>query len=213
MPPGEARSVIANESSRRRRDVCAEIALTQETRDPDPTKPNRIMNSSDGSIMRRVIAIAATGFCLAGCSSTFSTDYFKDYFSSAPPTVQLQLESTPPGAEAKTSIGPGCKTPCSVTLTPPEGGFTVSYTLNKFQPATVPVQVIKSSGELLTAGTMKIDPNPVVAQLQPVTPPKPSKPMRPKRVKKPNEAASPPPAASPFPDAGQPVPPPPASPR
>jgi hypothetical protein len=151
--------------------------------------------------MRRIILIAATGLSVAGCS----TDYFKDYFKSAPAPLQLQLESTPPGAEAKTSVGPSCKTPCSITLTPPEGGFTVSYTLNKFQPATIPVQVTRTPGDLLNAGTTKIDPNPVVAELQPVTPPKPTKPMRPKRAKKPKEAASPAPAASAFPDPAQSV--------
>ncbi len=160
--------------------------------------------------MRRIILVAATGLSLAGCS----TDYFKDYFKSTPAPVQLQLESTPPGAEAKTSIGPSCKTPCSITLTPPEGGFTVNYSLNKFQPATIPVQVARTPGDLLTAGTTKIDPNPVVAELQPVTPPKPAKSMRPKRVaKKPAEASSAPaPAASAFPDPG-PVAPAPSTPR
>jgi hypothetical protein len=157
--------------------------------------------------MRRVIAIAATAASLAGCSS-FSMDYFK----SAPPPVQLQLESTPPGAEARTSIGPSCKTPCSVSVTAPEGGFTVSYTLARFQPATVPVQVIRTPGDLFTSTTTKIDPNPVVAELQPIAPPKPNKPMRPKRPKKPNDtAAAPAPAGSAFPDPGQRPPAPPAS--
>jgi hypothetical protein len=177
-------------------------------RNPDPIKSYRIMTLSDGSIMRRVIAIAATGLSLAGCSS-FSTDSLTDYFKSAPPIVQLQLESTPPGAEARTSIGPACKTPCSVTVTPPEGGFTVSYTLNKFQPATIPVQVVRTPGDLMTSATSKIEPNPVVAELQPVATPK-NKPMRPKRTKKPTEAASPAPAASPFPNPGQAVVPPPS---
>jgi hypothetical protein len=174
--------------------------------DIDPTKHDRIVTSSEGSIMRRVIAIAAMGLSLAGCSS-FSTDSLTSYFQSAPPTVQLQLESTPPGAEAKTSIGPGCKTPCSITITPPEGGFTVNYALNQFQPATVAVQVIKTPGDLLTSATTKVNPNPVIAQLQPATPAKPNKPMRPKRTKKPQEAAAPAAAASPFPDVGQAVPP------
>ena len=153
--------------------------------------------------MRRVIAITVTGLTLAGCSS-FSTDYFK----STPQPVQLQLESVPPGAEARTSVGPGCKTPCSVSLTAPEGGFTVSYTLHKFQPATVPVQVVRTPGDLFTASTAKIDPNPVVAELQPVVPPKPvrNKPMRPK---KPKNTAAAPAAGSAFPDPGQAAPPPP----
>ncbi|HWZ07368.1 MAG TPA: hypothetical protein VNY53_10715 [Bradyrhizobium sp.] len=158
--------------------------------------------------MRRVIAIAAGGMTLAGCSS-FSTGFLTDYFKSAPPTIQL--ESSPPGAEARTSIGPGCKTPCSVAVTAPEGGFTVSYTLARFQPATVPVQVTRIPGDLLSSATTKVDPNPVVVELQPATPPKGNK-MRPKRVKKPTDtAAAPAAAASPFPDPGQGVPPPPGS--
>jgi hypothetical protein len=173
--------------------------------DPDPTEPNRITVWSDGSIMRRVIAIAATAITLGGCSS-FSTDYFKP----TPPTMQIQLESTPPGAEARTSIGPSCKTPCSVTVVVPEGGFSVSYTLNQFQPVTIPVQVSGSPGNFFAPGTTKVDPNPVVAQLQPIVPPKSvHQPMRPKRPKKPkNTAAAPPAAESAFPDPGQAAPPP-----
>jgi len=154
--------------------------------------------------MRRVIVIAVTGFGLAGCSSLPSMDYFK----SAPPTVQLQLESTPAGADARTSIGPGCKTPCSVTITVPDNGFSVSYTLARFQPATVPVQVIRVPGDFLTPTSTKIDPNPVIAELQPVgPPPKPLRSMRPKKPKKP-VAAAPPAAGSPFPQPTQAPPPP-----
>ena len=55
----------------------------------------RIMLLGGGWIMRRVIAIAVAGYSVAGCSS-FSLDSFKP----TPPTVQIQLESTPPGADA-----------------------------------------------------------------------------------------------------------------
>ena len=67
-----------------------------------------------------------------------------DAFKSTPPPVQIQLESTPPGADARTSLGPGCTTPCSVNIPTPEGSdFTVTYTMDKFQPATVPAHVIR----------------------------------------------------------------------
>ena len=143
--------------------------------------------------MRRVIAIAAASLSLAGCSS-FSMDYFK----SAPATMQVQIESNPPGADARTSLGQTCKTPCSVTLPVPESGdFTVSYAMPRFQPATVPVQIIREPGSLISAGTARPDPNPVVTQLQPAGPPQRAKPMRPKKPRAPKgTAAAPPPDGS-----------------
>jgi hypothetical protein len=118
-------------------------------------------------IMRRVILIAMAGASVAGCSG-FSLDSLKP----APETVQVQLESVPPGADAKTSLGPGCKTPCSVAVAAPDSGFSVSFTLNRYEPATVPVQVVRVAADLTTAGaTVTIDPNPVVAELQPAGPP------------------------------------------
>jgi hypothetical protein len=148
--------------------------------------------------MRRVIVVVAAGVSLAGCSS-FSLDYFK----SAPPTVQVQLDSVPTGADAKTSLGPGCKTPCSVTVQPPDTGFSVTYTLNKFQPATIPVQITRNPGDLTTPSSITFDPNPVVAELQPAGPP--PKPIRkkPKKPKLPKETAAAPAAESPFPDPGR----------
>jgi hypothetical protein len=142
--------------------------------------------------MRRVIAIAVAGASLGGCSS-FSVG---DYFKSTPPTIQVQLESNPPGADAKTSVGPGCKTPCSVSFPAPDGGFSVSYTLNNYQPANVPVQVIKNPGDLTSSGTTTTDPNPVFAELQPAGP-LPHKGMKPKKIKKSKAGA---PADTPFPD-------------
>jgi hypothetical protein len=161
--------------------------------------------------MRRVIVIAAAGFGLAGCSS-FSLDYFKP----TPPTVQVQLESVPSGADARTSVGPGCKTPCSVAVTAPETGFSVTYTLNKFQTANVPVQVIRNPGDFTTPATTTVDPNPVVAELRPLGPPPKAAArknvLKPKKPKPPKGAAVPPAAGSPFPEPAQAAPPPPAPP-
>ena len=70
--------------------------------------------------MRRAFAMAVATLSLAGCSSVSSGDYLSSFRSPLPP-VQVQLESTPPGAEARTSLGPGCKTPCSVSVSPPDG--------------------------------------------------------------------------------------------
>ena len=145
--------------------------------------------------MRRVIAIAVTGASLAGCSS-LSLDSFR----SAPPLVPVALESVPPGADATTSLGPACKTPCSVEVPAPDAGFTVTFAMPRFQPATVPVQVIRTPGDVTSPATVLVEPNPVFAELKPAaSPPTARKPMRPK--KKPNapKAAAAPAAASPFP--------------
>jgi hypothetical protein len=144
------------------------------------------------------IALAATGLGLAGCSSR-----------PTPPSFEIQLESTPPGADARTSFGPGCKTPCSVSTPLPDGNFTVTYTLDSFQPVTIPVQISGSAAGFMMPGTTRIDPNPVVAQLQPIVPPKPErKPTRPKKPNKP-AAAAPAAAGSASPAPAQAVPPPP----
>ena len=108
--------------------------------------------------MRRVIAIAVTGASLAGCSS-FSLDSFK----SAPPLVKVALESEPPGVDATTSLGPACKTPCSVEISAPDAGFSVTFASPKFQPVTVPVQVSRNPGDFASPATAAA-PNPAPAQ-------------------------------------------------
>jgi hypothetical protein len=131
-------------------------------------------------MMRRLIVIAAAGLSLAGCSSFSMGDYFK----STPPTVQVQLESTPPGADARTSIGPGCKTPCSVTLpiAPEATGFTVNYNLDKFLPATVQALITRNDSNIV------VDPNPVTAQLESAGPAPKAKRLRPRKPKPPKAA-------------------------
>jgi hypothetical protein len=147
--------------------------------------------------MRRVIVIAVAGASLAGCSS-FSWDSLKP----TPPTVQVQLESVPPGADARTSLGPGCKTPCSVAVPASDSGFSVSYTLNKFQPTTVPVQVVHIPADFSTPASTTLDPNPVVAELQPAGPP--PRAIRKTVLKpKPPKGTAAAPAGSPFPEPAQ----------
>ena len=139
---------------------------------------------SDGSIMRRVIAVAATAISLSGCASFSSSDTFS-YFRSAPPSIKVQLESSPPGADARTSIGPGCKTPCSVSVTPPDGvtSFLVNYSMPGRQPASMPVSIIKDPGGMFASDTFRVSPNPVMAELQPPPPPPAAAKMHPKRKK------------------------------
>ncbi|WP_398470624.1 hypothetical protein [Tardiphaga sp.] len=147
--------------------------------------------------MRRVLLLTAAGLSLAGCSS-FSTDAFK----SAPEPVTVQFESTPPGAEAKTSVGPACTTPCSLPIVT-EGNFEVTFTLPKFQPTTVPVTVTRIPGDFTQAARTNVDPSPVAVELQPATPPR-------KGRKAAKRAAAPAPApaatAEAAPAAGSPFP-------
>ena len=145
--------------------------------------------------MRRLILVAIAGASLSGCAS-FSLDMFR----SVPPPVTVQLDSIPPGADAVTSLGPGCKTPCSVSV-PFANSFNVTFTMARFQPATVPVMVTQIPGDFTTPASTSIDPNPVVIELQPalgVRRPGPSA-KRPPPVRRPATAAAPG-AASPFPN-------------
>src|SRR3954462_15048740 len=127
--------------------------------------------------MRRVISFALAGVSvigatsLAGCSSMSST--YWDMFKSAPPTVQVRLESNPPGADATPPLGAACKPPCSVSVPAPEGPFTVAFALPKYQPVSVPVNVIRNPGDFPTPASVTTDPNPVFAELQPAVPPAP----------------------------------------
>ena len=166
--------------------------------------PTGILTSSNRSIMRRAFALAVAGISLAGCSS-FSTDNW-NYFKSTPTTIQVQLESTPPGADARTSVGPGCKTPCSVSVLPPETGFTVSYALPGMQPASVPVRVTRESGGMFSSDTFKVSPNPVFAELQPAAPPPRAHRPHPKHKKPAAAAAGAAPAAAAAPDSAFPNP-------
>jgi hypothetical protein len=151
--------------------------------------------------MRRSLVIVAAGLGLGGCSS-FSS------LKPTPPTVAVRLDSTPQGADAQTSTGQSCKTPCTVNVTTTEN-FTVSFTLPKYEPLTVPAHVTYEGGSIITQGTVTIDPNPIVGELKPMAPPKPVR----KRVRRPRPraaaapasapAAAPAAAASPFPPAAR----------
>ena len=98
--------------------------------------------------MKRTVAIAACGFGLAGCSG-LSMPSMPSFPLGSPPATTIQFESEPAGAEARTSTGQACRTPCSLAIAANE--FTVAFTLQGFQPQTVPVRI--------AASTEPIDPN------------------------------------------------------
>jgi hypothetical protein len=146
----------------------------------------------------RIIVVVAAGLGLAGCSSYSMTDMFK----STPPSATIQLESLPAGAEARASSGETCKTPCSLSVVAAEN-FSVTFSLPKYQPETVPVQIIRDP----SGPGVVVDPNPVYAELQPALPTKKGARAAPKAAPK---AKKPRPPAAAEPAEESPFPPPPA---
>jgi PEGA domain len=145
--------------------------------------------------MSRVVAIMACGVTLAACSTSMPS---LNFLSSAPPTEALRIESEPPGAEAKTSLGQSCRTPCELAIQP-GSEFSVTLALNGYQPQTVSVRPEMSP----QAAALRLAPNPVYAELQPATAAPPRKPVK---KKKPIATATRPAASSPVASAATPAP-------
>jgi hypothetical protein len=143
--------------------------------------------------MYRVIAIVSGGLALAACSS-MNLDFLKP----APVMETVQLESQPPGAEAKVSNGQTCRTPCALAL-PAGGPYTVTFTLGGYQQEAEQIQLV-SMGD----NTSRLEPNPVLVTLNPAAPaPAKKRPAPKKRVAKP--AAKPAPANAAPPPAEPPA--------
>jgi hypothetical protein len=140
--------------------------------------------------MNRALAVVACSLGLGACSS-FSTSWMPsfDLFSSRPGTATLTIESDPPGADAHTSMGASCRTPCSLPV-PVADEFTVSYALTGYLPQTISVRPLPGeSGIFGTSGTpAQLEPNPVFAALQPAAP---AKAPPAKKRKRPSAAAAP----------------------
>ena len=115
--------------------------------------------------MSRIIAGMACGFMLAACSTTMPS---LDFIKSAPEAESLAIESEPAGAEAKTSLGQSCRTPCQLSVLP-GSEFSVTLALSCYWPQTVSVRP-EAGGA--TAAAPRLAPNPVHVDLQAVAPPK-----------------------------------------
>jgi hypothetical protein len=142
-----------------------------------------------GTNMSRVIAVVACGLTLAGCTS-WSPNL--DFMKPAPATVTMQFESEPPGAEAKTSVGQSCRTPCALSMAP-DKEFAVTFALNGYQPQTVPVQMGRPEDASPIDAENRLTPNPVYVEL---VPGKPSAKRAPAPAKKKPAAAGTPAAAA-----------------
>src|SRR5499426_3780226 len=156
--------------------------------------------------MRRAAIVIAGSVLAAGCSSFSPGDSLP---SSGGAGYPLKLESDPPGAEARTSLGQGCRTPCTVTV-PASGEFAVTFALAGYESQTVPVSIVQSGGQGSDYSTaVQLSPNPVEVQLELAAPaPVAKKKPKPKaktggRAAATKAAAKPPaqPAAAPLDDA------------
>ena len=147
--------------------------------------------------MNRVFVIVASGLALAGCTSGggMSVDWLPGF---EPKPVNVQFTSQPAGAEAKTSAGTTCQTPCALPMRP-DKDFTVTFALAGHQPQTISVQPTKGEATWETS----LQPNPVEVQLvaAPKTPPR-----RTSRSAAPRPAAARPAAARPAATAPAPAP-------
>lgn len=112
-------------------------------------------------LAHRLLAIAVSGLALAACTSS-------DVLKTATPTVPLQFESEPAGAEVKTSGGQTCRTPCALAV--PAADFTATFALNGYQAQTVAVKLLPPEdtrgGEEFTAvSEPRFTPSPVAVEM------------------------------------------------
>jgi hypothetical protein len=148
------------------------------------------------SSISRIAAAGVCGLTLAACSLSMPSF---DMFKSGPPTEVLRIESEPPGADARTTQGQTCRTPCELTLTT-ENELAITVQMAGYQPQTLPIH---ADGK----GDSRLQPNPLYVELQPAAPVKPEKPATAPRKPKPTAAAAPSAprqtqAAAPAPTAG-----------
>ena len=114
-----------------------------------------------------------------------------DFFKGSPATETLRVESEPPGADARTTQGQSCRTPCELTVTS-GAELAVSFALNGYQPTTLqvrPESPPSAYGE--TGSSSRLQPNPVYAELQPLKPPPAKKKIAPVRRKQTAQKAVP----------------------
>jgi hypothetical protein len=129
---------------------------------------------------RRLLAVAIAGLGLASCSSTStpsptpaaspapSRSYF-DAFKQKPTSTVMLIESNPGGAQAKTSFGKTCTTPCTM-LIGESTDFTVSFALAGYVPQTLTVHATMKSGGWSEPPAPAFDPPSLFPTLEKETP-------------------------------------------
>jgi PEGA domain len=121
-------------------------------------------------------ALMMCGLGMAACSSMPGFDSLKP----KPTTTVLLIQSNPAGAEARSSLGGTCRTPCTMAIGT-AGDFTISFARDGYEPKTVTVHSTMSEGGYMTAPSPVLDPNSVYVALEalPQTAPKQAARQRP----------------------------------
>jgi hypothetical protein len=145
--------------------------------------------------MSRVIAFLACGLLLAACSASLPS---LSFLKSSPQTATLRIESDPPGAEAKTTQGPACRTPCEVEVAG-DKEFSVMVALEGYDAQTVLVvpegPPAGPQDAEIPPGPPRVAPNPVYVELVAARAAPPAKKPPVRKKKKPATAKAAPPAA------------------
>lgn len=134
--------------------------------------------------MSRVIAVVACGLALSACNSGFmqglpslpnlpSLPSFDSGSLFGPQPVTVKVETSPVGAEATSSVGGNCRTPCSLVVKTTRD-FVVNVALPGYQPQAVPVKVLSPEDARFvsdgSAREARPDPDQVYAELKPIEP-------------------------------------------
>jgi PEGA domain len=148
--------------------------------------------------MTRIIFVFACGLGLSACSGWVLNNPIEGGSQREDRTTSLSLESEPPGAQAQTSQGQSCRTPC--TLRVPTADVMIVFNLPGYQNETITVRAGPSADARPDPDApivIALAPNPVFAKLRPmvtVAPVAESKP--PPLVRKRVRTARPAPASS-----------------
>lgn len=144
--------------------------------------------------MYRVVAIIGGSLLLSACASSSPNWFSLDGLKGSPTLDTVQFESEPPGADAKTSNGQTCRTPCSLSL-PTEGPLSVTFTLNGYLPETEQLELISDGGPRLRPNPVLVELTAAPASARKPAPRKPAaKPAAKKPAAKPAASAKPAPA-------------------
>ena len=111
----------------------------------------------------RAFALVMCGLGMAACSSMSAFDSLK----SKPTTTVLLIQSNPASAEARSSLGATCRTPCTMAIGT-AGDFTIGFARDGHEPQTVTVHSTMSEGDYMTAPSPVLEPSTVYVTLRPL---------------------------------------------